>query len=40
MLKNDFFLIEKRDTKIEFFASDNVEEFRKKANEWINFSLI
>ena len=40
MLKNDFFLIEKRDTKIEFFASDNAEEFRKKANEWINFSLI
>jgi len=40
MLKNDFSLVEKKETKIEFFASDNVEEFRKKANEWINFSLI
>jgi len=35
MLKNDFHLTPKTDTAIKLYASDNPEELRKRAKEWL-----
>jgi len=37
LLKNEYGLKEKTDTSIKLFASDNPEELRSKAKEWLNF---
>ncbi|AZV46226.1 glutamate racemase [Nautilia sp. PV-1] len=36
LLKNEYGLKEKSDTSIKLFASDNPEELRSKAKEWLN----
>ncbi|WP_456488999.1 glutamate racemase [Caminibacter pacificus] len=40
MLKNDFSLKEKKESKIKLFASDNPEELRSRAKEWLNSSQV
>ena len=40
MLKQEYHLYSKEETSIKLFASEGVKEFRKKAKEWLNFSLI
>jgi len=38
LLKNEYDLKEKSDTSIKLFASDNPEELRSKAKEWLNLN--
>ncbi len=40
LLKEQYNLLPKFDSTIKLFASDNPEELRIKAKEWLNFSLI
>lgn len=37
LLRNEYNLKEKADTSIKLFASDNPEDLRRKAKEWLNF---
>jgi glutamate racemase len=38
LLKNEYFLKEKANTSIKLFASDNPEELRRRAKEWLNLN--